>query len=117
MRAHRTAFVAMVLLGIGCAETDVCVIDPRVCDVVGGGGQGNGGGGPGGGGEGGEGGGISADCAPTEGLAVGASCGVFVQAGATGGDGSQASPYGSLGGGACKTAERGAGVRVRGRHL
>ncbi|MBK6514927.1 MAG: hypothetical protein IPG04_12575 [Polyangiaceae bacterium] len=86
----------MVLLGIGCAETDVCVIDPRVCDVVGGGGQGNGGGGPGGGGEGGEGGGISADCAPTEGLAVGASCGVFVQAGATGGDGSQASPYGSL---------------------
>jgi hypothetical protein len=82
-------------VGSGCGD-DSCPDDYGCTPADGGGGQGNGGGGPGGGGEGGEGGGISADCAPTEGVAVGASCGVFVQAGATGGDGSQASPYGSL---------------------
>jgi hypothetical protein len=81
--------------GSGCGD-DSCPDDYECTPADGGGGQGNGGGGPGGGGEGGEGGGIAAECAPTEGVAVGASCGVFVQAGATGGDGSQASPYGSL---------------------
>ncbi|MBK8936902.1 MAG: hypothetical protein IPM79_04440 [Polyangiaceae bacterium] len=66
-------------LGSGCGD-DSCP-EGYACAPLGGGGQGNGGGGPGGGGEGGEGGGIAADCAPTEGVAVGASCGVFVQEG------------------------------------
>ena len=49
-----------------------------------GGGQGQGGGG-----------GLPTDCAPTEGVAIPETCGVFVKSGATG-NGSQASPFGTV---------------------
>lgn len=67
----------------------------------GGGGSGTSGGGQGGAGgnggdnQGGAGGGVPAGCDLVEGEAVGADCGVFVKAGATG-DGSQGSPYGTI---------------------
>ena len=46
-------------------------------------------------GDGGAGGGLPAGCTPTEGVAIDATCGLFVEAGATG-DGSQADPMGSI---------------------
>jgi len=47
------------------------------------------------GGAGGDGGGLPTDCTPSEGVAIPATCGVFVKSGASG-DGSQASPFGSV---------------------
>ncbi len=99
------ARVARPVGGIVCVVCSHCggsseCPDGYVCIRDGGGGTGGGGsvggsGTGGNGGEGGAGGGVPAGCDLVEGEAVGAECGVFVKAEATG-DGTQGSPYGTI---------------------
>ena len=117
-RPRGAAKSALALLVIGCSAVIGCGDDSScpegfVCTPEGGGGSGGGGGAQGGGGiggnaggggnaaggqggDGGQGGGPNPICTPMEGEAIGAQCGVFVNAASVGGDGSQAMPYSSI---------------------
>jgi len=85
------------LLLSGCYGT-ACEEYPDICPSGSGGAGGattsTGGGNVGGAGQGG-GGGLPTDCTPSEGVAIPATCGVFVKSGASG-DGTQASPFGTI---------------------
>ncbi len=94
------ALITLLTVHITACSDDLCeLVDCSEGGTgAGAGGSGAGGNGTGGGtgGQGGEGGSvIPAECNPTEGQPVGADCGVFVKSGSNG-DGTQASPFGSI---------------------
>ncbi len=104
-RVARPAGGIAIVFCVHCGDADYCEQFDKGLPCPkeeGGGGQagsgqgGAGGGGNGGtGGDGGSGGGVPAECDLVEGEAIGATCGIFVKAGAAG-DGSQGSPYGTI---------------------
>lgn len=86
----------LAILGLcHCGDSGECPVGFE-CTPIGAGGAGGGAEAGGGGGTGGEGGSdISKNCNPTEGAPIEADCGVFVKSGSNG-DGTQASPFGSI---------------------
>lgn len=90
------AAIATLALATGCAAK-VCDTYPNLCDGAGGATSSSTSGSltSTSSGTGGTGGSVPAGCVPTEGMPIGADCGVFVKSGATG-DGGQATPLGSI---------------------
>ena len=76
--------VVFCLTACGCGDDGTSTGAGGASTGTSGGGQGQGGGG-----------GLPTDCAPTEGVGIPETCGVFVKSGGSG-DGSQGSPFGTV---------------------